>query len=210
MWQCLNNVPRPLSHQHQKLQSSSHCFHCSTTCSPTHTLTHTRSPAHSFSRRLPPPLFLSIPSSTSSSSSSSSSSSLHLSTLPYLCHWKDPPPLLSPPRLSLSHPLPLSLSLHLPSLSPPLLSTSSSHYSAPSDLRCRLQGAVCSNMCPLHPPPNPKSIAGRIQKASVCFTVRPAIHTHRFLKTAPQLRVSARGLCSWAYKAATAWKKEWM
>lgn len=41
MLQCRNNVPRLLSHQHQKLRSSSHCFHCSTTCSPVHTHTHT-------------------------------------------------------------------------------------------------------------------------------------------------------------------------
>lgn len=40
MLQCLNNVPRPLSHQRQKLQSSSHCFHCCSTCSPIHTHTH--------------------------------------------------------------------------------------------------------------------------------------------------------------------------
>lgn len=94
MLQCLNNVPPLLSHQHQKLQSSSHCFHCSTTCSPTHT--HTHMLAHSLcdyphlcSSQSPPPL----------------------STLSISVTERIPPPLL---------PLPLSLflspSLHLPSL----------------------------------------------------------------------------------------------
>ena len=161
MWQCLNNVPRPLSHQHQKLQSSSHCFHCSTTCSPTHTLTHTRSPAHSFSRRLPPPLFLSIPSSTSSSSSSS----LHLSTLPYLCHWKDPPPLLFPPASLSPIPFPFRfLSIFHLSLPPscplPALTTQPRLI---CDAACKaLYAAICAPFTPpqpeVHRGENPKSI----------------------------------------------------
>lgn len=50
MLRCLAAVPRLRSHQHQKLQSSSYCFHCSTTCSPTHSHvhTHTHARAHSF------------------------------------------------------------------------------------------------------------------------------------------------------------------
>lgn len=49
MLRCLATVPRLRSHQHQKLQSSSYCFHCSTTCSPTHSHvhTHTRALTHS-------------------------------------------------------------------------------------------------------------------------------------------------------------------
>lgn len=159
MLQCLNNVPRPLSHQHKKLQSSSHCFHCSTTCSPIHTHIHTR--AHSFSRWLPPPLFLSIPSS---------SASLHSF---YLCHWKDPPPLpfplLSPPLSCF-----LSISIFHLSLSTPALTT------RPADLWCCSQGAVCSNLCPgpMH--------RGQSKSIHMLSTVRPT-GTHTLVHTAQLL-----------------------
>ena len=202
MWQCLNNVPRPLSHQHQKLQSSSHCFHCSTTCSPTHTNTHANTHTNTHSRSLTHSLGDYPHLCFSRSPPPSPPPSLPLSTLSYLCHWKDPPPLLFPP-LSLPSPSPFSPSSISLSLPP---STSSSHYSAPSDLRCRSQGAVCSPPYTAPLPTQSPWHEGKIQKASVRFTV----HTHRFLKTAPPLGVSVRGSCSWAYKAATAWKKEWM
>lgn len=81
MLQSLFNVPRPLSHQHQKLQSSTHCFHCSTTCSPIHMHTHTCS------------LILLV---TTPTSVSLNPLLLSLHSF-YLCHWKDPPPLLSSP-----------------------------------------------------------------------------------------------------------------
>ena len=96
MWQCLNNVPRPLSHQHQKLQSSSHCFHCSTTCSRAHTHTHS--------------VTLSV---TTPTSVSLNPLLLSLSPLFLSLSLKGSP---SPPLLFTS-PFPL-LSLRLPSLAP--------------------------------------------------------------------------------------------
>lgn len=120
MLQCLNNVPPLLSHQHQKLQSSSHCFHCSTTCSPTYTHAHTRSFCdypHLCSSQSPPPL--------------------PLTTLS-----------ISVTERTTPHPLPFPpLSLFL-SFSPSSISPIHSLVTQPAGLRCCSQGAVCSNMRP--------------------------------------------------------------
>lgn len=76
MLRCLATVPRLRSHQHQKLQSSSYCFHCSTTCSPTHSHVHTHTRAHSFC------------------------------DYPHLCFSQSPPPPLSTPSIPVTERIP--------------------------------------------------------------------------------------------------------
>lgn len=119
---CLATVPRLRSHQHQKLQSSSYCFHCSTTCSPTHSHVHTHTRALTHSVTTP--------------TSVSPNPLLLLSLLLLSLSLRGSPPYFS-----------FSLS---PSLHPPSLRSTRALTTQPNS-RCCSQGAVCSST-PDHPP----------------------------------------------------------
>lgn len=118
MLRCLATVPRLRSHQHQKLQSSSYCFHCSTTCSPTHSHVHTHTRAHSFC------------------------------DYPHLCFSQSPPPPLSTPSIPVTERIPPYFSFSFsPSLHPPSLRSTRALTTQPNS-RCCSQGAVCSSAPP--------------------------------------------------------------